>query len=412
MDPSLYISRFAALLEFKDETQKVATDAVRLVQRFKRDWMDTGRRPAGICGACLLLAARMNNFRRSMQEIVQVVKIADVTLKKRLEEFRQTASGDLSIQDFRTMWLEETANPPAYTNGLKPKKSKAKSKNRLKELRGVVSDEEERSELGMQDEKEDGESVPPSTPRGSTPGASPAPSSRSRKGKERAREESEQPIVFQSPRSPGSTYSRRSGTPNPDAVFQAATDFNAETSDNEDEDDDDQAPSSSRNAHLVARSTPVRSQSGSVSPPPCRLGFSRRTRTPSIQPAGSEKEDEEIDEEEDTFVDTAVADEVSTFLHTTEAEGLTSELNEADRQAAERRAMEIEGRELEGLDEDELDCFLLTEDEVKIKTRVWMEFNKDYLEKLARTFLSRHLVNFHVQEICLHPSSSNVVFPF
>src|ERR1700678_4186110 len=34
VDPSHYISRFSALLEFGDETHKVATDAVRLVQRF------------------------------------------------------------------------------------------------------------------------------------------------------------------------------------------------------------------------------------------------------------------------------------------------------------------------------------------------------------------------------------------
>jgi transcription factor IIIB 90 kDa subunit len=31
VDPSHYISRFAALLEFGDETAKVATDAVRYV---------------------------------------------------------------------------------------------------------------------------------------------------------------------------------------------------------------------------------------------------------------------------------------------------------------------------------------------------------------------------------------------
>jgi transcription factor IIIB subunit 2 len=82
VDPSHYISRFSALLEFGDETHKVATDAVRLVQRFDRDWMTRGRRPAGICGAALFLAARMNNFRRSVEEIVQVVKIADTTLRK------------------------------------------------------------------------------------------------------------------------------------------------------------------------------------------------------------------------------------------------------------------------------------------------------------------------------------------
>ena len=34
----------------------------------------------------------MNNFRRSVAEVVQVVKIADSTVRKRLEEFRRTGS--------------------------------------------------------------------------------------------------------------------------------------------------------------------------------------------------------------------------------------------------------------------------------------------------------------------------------
>ena len=104
VDPSLYISRFASLLEFGEETPKVAADAMRLVQRMDRDWMQTGRRPAGICGACkylinivfviiisiinnffigLLIAARMNNFQRSIKEVIAVVKTADITIKKR-----------------------------------------------------------------------------------------------------------------------------------------------------------------------------------------------------------------------------------------------------------------------------------------------------------------------------------------
>ncbi|ETW75401.1 hypothetical protein HETIRDRAFT_330876, partial [Heterobasidion irregulare TC 32-1] len=124
VDPSHYISRFAALLEFGDETHKVATDAVRLVQRFDRDWMTKGRRPAGICGAALFLAARMNNFRRSIEEIVQVVKIADTTLKKRLDEFKKTPSGLLTLTDFRTVWLEEEMDPPAFLKGKEEEEQK------------------------------------------------------------------------------------------------------------------------------------------------------------------------------------------------------------------------------------------------------------------------------------------------
>lgn len=47
VDPALYIARFAAKLEYGDKTQKVITDSLRLVQRMSRDWIQTGRRPAG-----------------------------------------------------------------------------------------------------------------------------------------------------------------------------------------------------------------------------------------------------------------------------------------------------------------------------------------------------------------------------
>ncbi|KAF8504357.1 hypothetical protein F5888DRAFT_737439 [Russula emetica] len=58
--------------------------------------MTKGRRSAGMCGACLLLAARMNNFRRSLEKIIQVVKIADPTLRKRLKRPNPNPSSYLS----------------------------------------------------------------------------------------------------------------------------------------------------------------------------------------------------------------------------------------------------------------------------------------------------------------------------
>ncbi|KAJ2345883.1 transcription factor TFIIIB subunit brf1, partial [Coemansia sp. RSA 2618] len=116
VDPSLYIARFASSLGFGDKTQQVVLDATRLVSRMDRDWIRTGRRPAGICGACLLIAARMHNFRRTQREIIEVVKMSDTTLRRRLEEMRVTPSGNLSVTDFRELWLEQQADPPAFTN--------------------------------------------------------------------------------------------------------------------------------------------------------------------------------------------------------------------------------------------------------------------------------------------------------
>ena len=50
-DPIIYIRRFANQLQFGNKLNKVVESATRLVGRMKRDWMHTGRRPAGLCGA-------------------------------------------------------------------------------------------------------------------------------------------------------------------------------------------------------------------------------------------------------------------------------------------------------------------------------------------------------------------------
>jgi transcription factor IIIB subunit 2 len=115
IDPSLYIPRFAAKLEFEEKTKEVANTAIRLVARMKRDWIQTGRRPSGICGAGLLIAARLHGFRRTQKEIIQVVRICDSTLRRRLIEFQDTPSAYLTPQEFEMIDLDEECNPPAFT---------------------------------------------------------------------------------------------------------------------------------------------------------------------------------------------------------------------------------------------------------------------------------------------------------
>ncbi|XP_006456426.1 hypothetical protein AGABI2DRAFT_78178, partial [Agaricus bisporus var. bisporus H97] len=251
VDPSHYISRFAALLEFGDETHKVATDAVRLVQRFDRDWMTKGRRPAGICGAALLLAARMNNFRRSIEEIVQVVKIADTTLKKRLDEFKATPSGSLTLADFRSVWLDEEMDPPAFTRGKEREEAERKA-----------------SFVGL----------------GQLP-----------------QNQNIDPALLQQPN-----------------VVMPGTD----------------------------------------------------TPTLSLPPTDF------VDE----TVSNVLAEEVSTFLQNSQGAKLSEALDEAEQRRLAQMTM---ADELMGLDEEELNRFILSEDEVRIKERVWVELNRDYLEAIA-----------------------------
>ncbi|CAG8633009.1 14512_t:CDS:10 [Acaulospora morrowiae] len=149
IDPSIYISRFASMLEFGEETSRVVTDASRLCARMGRDWMQTGRRPAGICGACLLIAARMNNFRRSVKEVIAVVKTADVTIKRRheacyilvIEEFKETPTAKLSVQDFRVVWLEQQSDPPAFTKARKAEKNMIGKRNQITSISDSLSRE-------------------------------------------------------------------------------------------------------------------------------------------------------------------------------------------------------------------------------------------------------------------------------
>uniref|UniRef100_A0A3Q3IX88 Transcription factor TFIIB cyclin-like domain-containing protein n=1 Tax=Monopterus albus TaxID=43700 RepID=A0A3Q3IX88_MONAL len=97
--------------------------AMRLVQRMKRDWMHTGRRPSGLCGAALLVAARMHEFCRTIKEVVSVVKVCESTLRKRLTEFEDTPSSQLTIEEFMRVDLDQECDPPCFTAGLEKKKS-------------------------------------------------------------------------------------------------------------------------------------------------------------------------------------------------------------------------------------------------------------------------------------------------
>lgn len=116
VDPSFFVARFAARLDFGDKTALVANSALRVVSRMKRDWIQTGRRPAGVCAAGLIIAARMHGFRRTEAEVVKVVRICEATLKKRLEEFGRTPSSMLTPQEFEGIWLEQEADPPSFSH--------------------------------------------------------------------------------------------------------------------------------------------------------------------------------------------------------------------------------------------------------------------------------------------------------
>lgn len=305
--------------------------------------MTRGRRPAGICGAALLLAARMNNFRRSVEEIVQVVKIADTTLKKRLDEFKNTPSGSLTLADFRSVWLDEEMDPPAFTKG----KEKEEAERLVAEA--VARGETEEPE-GATTVKGKGKAKAKAQKKGAK-----------RKGKrKRVDSDDEDPEEAGLELESGQKSDVDTGPPPldiRDSILASALGPESEPLFLPDDD-----PDANIDPALREPSQPV---------------FATNDGAPSPSPPFAALPDPTTDE---SALSAVVAEEVSTFLQNSQGAQLSQALDEAE----QRRLAQITVvDELLGLDERELDRFILSEEEVKIKERVWVELNKDYLEAIA-----------------------------
>lgn len=261
--------------------------------------MTHGRRPAGICGACLLLAARMNNFRRSVQEIVQVVKIADVTVRKRLEEFKSTPTGLLSVDDFRSVWLEDAADPPSF-NIQRRKREQAASDS--------YKDDDQPNGEGGADQPE------------------------------------------------ASTSTTKHST-----AEEGEADFEG-------------------SVRQLAREAEV---DLTVNPQTCREGSGSvklskgKDRETFIQPRTVEEI--RMRQYEDDVIDPAIEHEIGAQLGTSIGMAVLVELDSAELS----RIKQSQANALDGLDEEEIDSYILSEDDVRVRERIWVEHNKDYLEAVA-----------------------------
>ncbi|KAK4372352.1 hypothetical protein RND71_007736 [Anisodus tanguticus] len=101
VDPSLFIHRFTDRL-FGGRRPNISRSALHILASMKRDWMQTGRKPSGLCGAALYIASLSHGLSCSKSEVIKVVHICEATLTKRLIEFENTESGSLTIDEFNT----------------------------------------------------------------------------------------------------------------------------------------------------------------------------------------------------------------------------------------------------------------------------------------------------------------------
>ncbi|KAI1382967.1 uncharacterized protein F4822DRAFT_421722 [Hypoxylon trugodes] len=387
--PEDLIYRFCSKLDFGDFTNKVAADATRLCQRMGRDWMVMGRRPSGICGACILMAARMWNFRRTVREVVYVVKVTTHTIEQRLDEFKVTESSELSIEDFLNQeFLESRHDPPAFYKATQEWQEKMEKEGKIKKRKRDIQDIDG-DEIGSGSDA--GTPAPngsTATPRASSTSSDmpPPPAPRPPPDVSRLRQVSEY-----LPRSFDSTEGRELVAPfDPDrmpkparrkgiAARDIATCLNAENPDADEAMDELAAEYGSSEAQpdndqdveeeeTAQPETKRRGRKGSAQP---QLTFNEEW----------ERDETELEEQINEVINDPHSDEhrkaLATAAHVAHIKG------EWARSLLPQRKLktdEIIGED-EFADDPEVQFCLLSPSEVKIKESIWINKNKDWLRK-------------------------------
>lgn len=353
------LMKYAGELEFGDKTRQVAEDALKIIKRMKRDWMVTGRHPAGLCGACIILAARMNNFRRTVREVVYVVKVADMTIATRLAEFKKTRSSGMTVQDFRSkaLRIRHQHDPPSITAAA----------DRQKKLESTMRKREARREARASVDLTDDSTVTSSreTSVASSVAATPPPQNGQSAAKRRKTTHS------------GSTSTATSQAPRRDADGFAIPAIPIDPALKE---TDEQSSKASKKSKKARQAVP-------------------------LNESDFAKEDELEDEIEDILQDpTCVSsrDDAAREILNARARDVASQqraaiaVAESQRLLAEGRSRvvvsdSIEIGEDEFADDPEVQNALLTEEQVQVKEKIWVTHNEDWLRAQQTKQLKRAL---------------------
>jgi transcription factor IIIB subunit 2 len=81
----------------------------------------------------------MYDFKPSLDDIVKVVKIGKTTLRKRMLEFEDTPSSNLTVDEFHSIDLEEEHDPPSFT--------RSKKFNKIKQIEEMTNIQEIEREI-------------------------------------------------------------------------------------------------------------------------------------------------------------------------------------------------------------------------------------------------------------------------
>lgn len=381
--PEDIIKSLASRLGFHHDTPKVQEDAVRIVQRMDRDWIVLGRKPAGICGSALIIAARMNNFRRTPLEVSYVAKVTQATLKLRLDEFAIVESAQMSIADFTSEenhLRPESHDPPAfyrqkkeYQDQLQKKKGSRKHKRASASAEEIEQPDDTAGGQGQKRQRTENENENAGAQNSTQPAA---PLQKDAEG-------------FVIPPLPERSQPRAS---NSTAENENITEDDISEAYPEDVQDEEDALASKYGDVPLPHSggNPTRGQTSSLAP------GAKTIRKGRVQ-GSSLKEPTYLDNEEWTAAEQNEANEILDKIKNTESDvwiAASAYAGVRRQELLEKLASsrpityrdntlidEPEVTEEEFADDPEVINCLLTEEERKIKEQLWLNDNKDWLRE-------------------------------
>ncbi|KAJ4305197.1 transcription factor TFIIIB subunit brf1 [Kalmusia sp. IMI 367209] len=355
--------KFCQKLEFDQDSFRVASDACLILKRMSRDWMVQGRNPAGLCGACIILAARMNNFRRTVREVVYVVKVADTTINQRLYEYRRTQSAALTVKQFREVGLQlktKIAPPAVYKRHEREERAAGRKR---------------KAEALENGESEDSGDVDDSRPGSSQPKPS-KPTKRQASMRKKKKEDSSETVTTPVEVEPSSLA-------NGEVAEDMVVDVDALAGDN------DAGLDALANAENAAE---VDEEAISV---PKRRGRPRKKREPIVIPPEDLELEGDLENEmieaigdwESTFKEFKENENHPTFVDTFERARRLVELHKPDRNVNSEE--EIGEDEFE--DDPDIRNVLCSEEEVLSRERIWILDNEDWLREQQKKLLAKAL---------------------
>ena len=136
IDPSLYMHRFCNKFNFGNNSKDIEKTALKILQFMKRDWIATGRRPSGLCGACILISAKLHKFNIDIKILADAIHICPQTIQNRIDEFSLTKVASMTMEQFQIFkesHFYPGADPPAFLKGLMKEEKEKKEEKKQEE---------------------------------------------------------------------------------------------------------------------------------------------------------------------------------------------------------------------------------------------------------------------------------------